>query len=228
MQVAVLGAGRSPAMMKSLPGPWLWVADIAPAKEAAWAARHAAWLSSSEHARLTRISRAERRAQMLAGHVLLRRLVAASSDVPADAVAIASDAEGRPAVEFPKGWRASLAHSGRWVVALLDAGDAASGVDIEFRQTRRDIQTIVKAACGVDVASRDHAYSVWAQREAEFKAGPGSADVWVATWDDHALAVCARAAPVTATLDLAGDGAARRLAMMWTTRPRLPVAAWAQ
>lgn len=209
-------------------GARLWIADIAPAREAAWAARHAAWLTPSEVARLDRIRRPQRRAQLLAGHVLLRRLVAAATGVPAAAVVVCSDPEGRPAIETPGGWRASLAHSGEWVVALVDAGLAAPGVDIEYRKPQRDIRAIVRAACGLDIDSRDEAYLVWAQREAEFKAGAAVADVWVATWDDHALAVCAGAVPATTAVDLAGDGVARELPLVWTSRPRLPTAASSQ
>jgi 4'-phosphopantetheinyl transferase EntD len=209
--------------------PRLWIADIAPARVAAWAARHMPWLSPSEQARLARMRRSDRRAQMLAGHVLLRRLVGAVSGLLAAEVEIVSDGDGRPAVVTPPGWQASLAHSGKWVVALIEAGGSVTpGVDIELRKPQRDIRAIVRAACGIETDSPDQAYQVWAQREAEFKAGEGPADVWVATWDDHALAVCARGVPAAAAIDLDGDGPAHELALEWTSRPRLPAAAWTQ
>lgn len=225
MQAPVPAAGHVPAVIDQPAAAWLWIANIAPARDPGWALRHAAWLAPSEVARLDRMRRPDRRAQLLAGHVLLRRAISAASGVPAAAVAVVSDSEGRPAVEAPAGWSTSLAHSGNWVVALLDSGAGPAGVDIEFRKPQRDIRAIVQAACGLDIESREQAYLVWAQREAEFKAGRDATDVWVATWDDHALAVCTRAAPAAAVVDLADDGPARELPLVWTRRPRLPAAA---
>jgi hypothetical protein len=205
----------------------LWIADFAPAKDPAWAGRHLGWLSSSERARFERIHRPDRRAQLLAGHVLLRQLLAALAGVAAHSVAIVSDSDGRPIVEAPAGWCASLAHSGRWVIALVETGGAAApGVDIELHKPRRDIRAIVRAACGIDARSPEQAYLVWAQREAELKAGRRVADVWVATWDGHAMAACSSAPPDAALAELDGDGALRVLDIAWARRARLPASAW--
>jgi phosphopantetheinyl transferase len=206
----------------------LWLADIAPACDQAWAMHHMTWLSSTEAARLARMHRPARRAQLLAGHVLLRRLLAALTGTPAQAVSIAADAEGRPAVSAPQGWRSSLAHSGRWVAALVDAADAAVGVDIEFRKPQRDIRAIVRAACGIEAGSADEAYALWAQREAEYKAGHSGGEVWVASWDDHVLAVCGRAVPDVAAVTLDDAEPVRTLPLAWTARPRLPARLWMQ
>ncbi len=211
-----------------LRGPIVWLADLAPAHDAAWTARHDAWLTPDERARAGRIQRPERRAQLVAGHVLLRRLAAAVSGVPADAVRVGAEAEGRPIVAWPSGWRASLAHSGRWIAALLDAGDVDAGVDIERHAPRRDIRALVQAACGVSAASDDEAYLTWAQREAEIKAGAAAPSTWVATWTGHALAVCARAAPVVFQTDLGSDRPPVAVSIDWQRRGRLPAQALPQ
>lgn len=205
-------------------GPWLWLADIKPATLPDWIERHASGFSASEQARLQRISRPERRTQFLAGHVLLRRLVAARSGVAAAQVRIESQRDGRPDLLEPAGWRPSLAHSRQWVAALLVANGDGPGVDIEFMQPTRQIQTIVKLACSVDAESREHAYLVWAQREAELKASTNPPETWVTTWSGHALAVCAKGPPEAALLDLARDGPAVTLGLDWTKRPPISVA----
>jgi len=203
--------------------PSLWLADVAPAARPDWIEQHVGSLSVSEQARLQRIARAERRAQLLAGHVLLRRLVAASAGIAAREVNVRSQPDGRPELVAPLGWQPSLAHSKQWVAALLDMGASGAGVDIELMQPGRQIEAIVKLACGIDAESREHAYLVWAQREAEIKAGPNGAGVWVTTWSGLALAVCASASPVVALVDLEQPMLARTLALTWSYRPRLPV-----
>jgi hypothetical protein len=200
--------------------PWLWLADIGPATRSEWIERHAPWLSESEQARLQRIGRPERRAQLLAGHILLRRLVAAQAGVAADEVKLCSHADGRVELISHRGWQPSLAHSKQWVAALADRGTAAAGVDIEFMQAERQIQAIVQLACAVESESREDAYLVWAQREAELKAGPDTAGVWVTTWTGYALAVCAGASPLVSQVDLAGAAPARALDLVWSRRPR--------
>jgi hypothetical protein len=201
--------------------PWLWLADIGPATRPEWVERHAPWLSQSEQARLQRIGRPERRAQLLAGHVLLRRLVAARAGIGPEEVKLCSQADGRVELISPRGWQPSLAHSKQWVGALADPGAAGAGVDIEFMQAERQIQAIVQLACAVEVEAREDAYLVWAQREAELKAGSNAAGVWVTTWTGHALAVCTSASPRVMQVDLAGDTPAHALDLVWSSRPRL-------
>jgi len=208
--------------MRSTAPPWLWLADIGPAAQPEWIDRHGAWLSASEQARLERIVRAERRAQLLAGHILLRRLVAAFTGVAACDVDLRSQPDGRVELIAPPAGRPSLAHSKQWVAALFDPGPACAGVDIERMSTGRQIQAIVKLACSIEAESPEAAYLIWAQREAEAKAGPEAPDVWVATWAGNALAVCASTLPAVAQLDLAGELPPRALDLVWTRRPRLP------
>jgi 4'-phosphopantetheinyl transferase EntD len=180
-------------------------------------------LSASERQRWDAIRRPERRAQFFAGHLLLRRLVGDVAGAPAATVSLQMEADGRPRLASPPGWNVSLAHSGRWVAALVDAGVHAVGVDIELRK-QRDIGAIVQAAYGVYAASPDEAYAMWAQHEAEFKAGPEAARAtatWVASFDDHALAVCARATPRVAIVRLDDEGPSRPVDIAWSCRVAL-------
>lgn len=202
----------------------LWLAEIAPAMQTAWSRRQDGTLSASEAARLLRLQRPQRRAQFLAGHVLLRRLVAAYAGVAVEDVVIESLADGRPEVRLPAGWRASIAHSHGLVAVLLAGDGVAAGVDIEWMDPQRDIEAIARAACAVAPASREHAYRIWAQHEAELKAGSQGDRVCVATWNEHALAACAPAPPVVELVDVAACGPARPLAIDWSIRPRLPIA----
>jgi hypothetical protein len=216
-------SGDDPTMNVKSAGPWLWLADIAPALRPQWIDAHAAWLSGEEQTRLQRFGRSERRAQFLAGHILLRRLVAAHTGAAPQDVLIDARADARPAVVARVAVQASLAHSRQWVAALLQTGAASVGVDIEFMHPARQIESIVKLACDVDASSREHAYLVWAQREAAIKAG-GGASTWVTSWTGHAIAVCAAAIPAVAVLDLGADEAPRGLELTWTVRPALPLA----
>ncbi len=222
MQAPVRVAAPMPATVEPIAAPLLWLADIAPARNAAWAARQIPLLSSSERRRFDRIQAVERRAQLLAGHVLLRRLLAAAARVEPGAIVIGSDEAGRPCVDMPAGWGASLAHSGCWVAALVSAGQPAPGVDIERHKPQRDILAIVRSACGVDAASAEEAYLVWAQHEAELKAGHSDTEVWVATWQGHAVAACAGGPPRAAVAQLDAEGAPQPIDLAWTHRDRLP------
>jgi phosphopantetheinyl transferase len=161
------------------------------------------WLprfSDSERQRLERLSRPLRRQQFIAAHALLR-LAAASLDVPADSLRCEVDGDGRPRIEAPAGWQASLSHSGAYVAVLLDRGTRPVGVDIEQMRAERDIVAIVRAACGVDAGSRDQAYQVWAAHEARLKTAadgvPAAGDMsaWHASFDGHALAVAGTRQP---------------------------------
>lgn len=214
-------AGRSGATRVSPTMPMLWLADIAPARRSDWIDAHAGWLSASERARWQRIARPERRAQFLAGHVLLRRLVAACGADAAAEVVVTSDTDGRPGVA---GWQPSLAHSKHWVAALLDADGDTVGVDIEWMQPTRQIETIVRLACSVEAESPERAYLIWAQREAEIKAGSlRQSTTRVATWNGHALAACASATPAVAVIDLDTHAAPAVTSLDWTQPSRLPL-----
>jgi len=223
----VQDTGQDPTVSNKSTAPWLWLAEIDPATRTDWIDAHTAWLSSSEQARLQRILRPERRAQLMAGHILLRHLVAARSGLAAGNVQIRSNPDGRPELVGRADLQPSIAHSKRWVAALLDAGDAAVGVDIEFMQPERQIEKIVQLACSVEAGSREQAYLVWVQREAQIKAASGIAPVWVTTWSGHALAACSRTPPEVAivALESVAPTPVRPLQLSWTSRPPLTMAA---
>jgi 4'-phosphopantetheinyl transferase len=181
--------------------PRLWLADVGPASQPDWAAAHARWLSASEHTRWQRFVRPLRRAQFLAGHVLLRHLMGAWAAADAASVAIESRADGSAVIALPTGFRCSLAHSNRWVAALVDREPHGVGVDIEWMRPDRAIEAIVEAGCGRRATSREHAYRLWALHEAQLKAR-AAAGSWVATLPGHALAVCARGVPDATLFDL--------------------------
>jgi len=195
---------------------WLWLADVGPATQAQWVARHENRLSASEAIRLQRIVRPWRRAQFLAGHALLRRLLATCAEVAEERVVIESRGDGRPEVGSPTGWCVSIAHSRRFVAALAAAGPQAVGVDVEWMNPDRDIDAIVQALGEPPPGSREIAYQWWARHEAEVKVGAGASPVWVTNWNDFAVAVCAGEQPgVVATVDLASQEPARALALFW-------------
>jgi 4'-phosphopantetheinyl transferase len=200
------------------------LAEVAPATRRDWVGRHEPWLTPSERARLLRIVRPQRRAQFVAGHVLLRRLVAACAGLEARAVAVESLPDGRPWLGAPAAWQVSLAHSQRWVAALAGAGEAALGVDIEWINPARAIEALVQLAGMPRPDSREHAYLLWAQREAQFKAAGGGAGLHVAIWQGHALAVCGPSAPAVAWVDLADTAPAQPLALTWAVPARWPAA----
>lgn len=182
--------------------PLLALAELvdSPSLAARWLPR----FSDSERQRLERLARPQRRAQFVAAHALLRlaaeavglggadRLDADRHDVDRlDRFRCEVDADGRPRIAAPGGWQVSLSHSGTRVVALLDRGRQAIGVDIERMNNERDIVSIVAAACSKHAGSRDQAYRIWAAHEARLKTA-ADGDVlraWHALFDSDALAI---------------------------------------
>ena len=204
----------------------LWLADSGVATQPAWIETHSAWLTSEERERLARFTRPQRRAQFLAGHILLRRVVAACWCIDPRDVRVATRADGSPEVLVPAGVQCSLAHTGRWVAALVqpaEADDCRPGVDIESMRSDRPIEAIVKLACGIDAVSREQAYRAWAQHEAQIKAAAG-APPFVTTWEGHALAVCAGGRPRSAVVDLAAPDHRTPLDLIWTDGLAWPAA----
>jgi hypothetical protein len=176
-------------------GAHLWLATTGAADDPVWAQAFVRHLSSSEEARLRRFARPQRRTQFLAAHALVRMAIAARSGCTADAVHVAQDDDGRPRIDAPATQRVSLAHSGQWAAALVDADAAGKplGVDIELCEAERDIEAIV-GVIGVHAASRADAYRQWVCFEATQKA-PGAEHVWVALCNELALGVAGIARP---------------------------------
>lgn len=199
----------------------LWLTDIAAAQQPGFIEGWTARFAASERARLQRLSRPQRRLQFVCGHALLRYLLADCARVPVGQVQVESGTAG-VVVACPAGWHASVAHSGRWVAALV--AQRPVGVDIEAMRGERDIRGIVAAACGRRTASRAQAYRVWTQYEAELKCAANDA-THVASWGELALAANAPTPPLVALFDLARPATARGLDLAWTARPTLRDAA---
>jgi len=152
------------------------------------------WLTASERARLATIERAARRTQFVLGHWLLRRAVAHRCDMPASAVMVESEADGRPAVANPAGVCASVSHSGSLAAALVDS--VTIGIDVEAMNHGRDIVAIAAAVCGCRGQSRIDAYRLWVQREAALKiSSSGARDVWSCDWRGFAVAAAGLRVP---------------------------------
>ncbi len=92
----------------------------------AWQAEQMARLTSTERARLARISRPQRRAQFVVAHCNLRCALASAG---LDDAVIEVDAEGRTQLHAGEPVYASIAHSEDYV-AVIVAGDPV-GVDLE-------------------------------------------------------------------------------------------------
>ena len=101
-----------------------------------WEAEQITRLSSTERARLARISRSQRRAQFVMVHCALRWALAA---VGHDNATIEVDTEGRPLLHASVPGYASIAHSAD-VVAVVIAGEPI-GVDLESMRRERDLST---------------------------------------------------------------------------------------
>jgi 4'-phosphopantetheinyl transferase len=137
-----------------------------------------AWLSPSERERLPRLRVESRRRQYLAGHWLLRELLA--------------EACGGQAADWPIGERhsqapsigragailhASLSHSGDWIAAAI--APQPIGIDIEERHARSGMQrfdAMLRAADDAPGTLDDDALLArWVLREALIKQQGGSA-----------------------------------------------------
>lgn len=166
------------APLAALPATlWLAHAATAPAPDEVQSA--AAVFSPSEQARLARITRPARRAQFIAGHLLLRALLqslgvaAPVIEVAADGRPLAQDADGR-------GVGVSLAHSGGWVAALA-GGEGVPGVDIELsRDAPADPQWPAGRPPRLIAADE---LDRWVVAEARAKSLPRHASCWVSRWE---------------------------------------------
>jgi len=92
------------------------------------------WLSASEQVRLARLRVPARRDQYLAGHWLVRSLLAAEGGTPFD-WSLDERPGLPPAVQDHAGLQVSLSHSGLWIAAAVSA--APIGIDIEQRDPPR-------------------------------------------------------------------------------------------
>ena len=140
------------------------------------------WLSGSELARYRQFARAQRQRQFLVGRVLLRQALAPLLGVPARAIGLLEQTGAAPRLVLPEGAQAgfSISHSGPWVACAVSA-DTALGLDIEMRDTTRDLTALAAQAFDADTcawlaarAPQDRLrefYRLWSAQEARIKLG---------------------------------------------------------
>ena len=158
-----------------------------------WEAEQITRLSSTEHARLARISRPQRRAQFVVAHCALRWALAAAG---LENTTIEVDHEGRLLLHASVPVYASIAHSAD-SVAVIVSGDPI-GVDLESTRRKRDL--VATAAmlnlCGDEASNAAAVLRAWVTAEARLKAGPGaSSQVWLSSWGACQLAVAGIPSP---------------------------------
>ena len=183
-------------MAKTLGGtltPSLYLSRFSLPLDSAWEAAQIDRLTSTERARLARISRPQRRAQFVVAHCTLRwGLTAAGLE---DAT-IEVDSEGRPLVHASVAVYASIAHSTGFIAAMV-ASDPI-GVDLESTRRTRDLNATA-AVRGVFSDGSDDAVAAlraWVAAEARLKAGARARpQVWLSSWEACQLAVAGSASP---------------------------------
>lgn len=165
-----------------------------------WQTAQIARLTLTERVRLARIERPLRREQFVAGHCLLRRLLA---DAGHQEATIEVDADGRVRLSANVPLFASIAH-GANAVAVVVAG-VPVGVDLEPMKPLRDPRAAA-AMLGLPAEGFEDASPIlraWVVAEARLKAGPEAfAQVWRTAWERCQLAVAGAAnQPLTGVLD---------------------------
>lgn len=158
----------------------------------AWQAEQIASFTSSERARLARISRPQRRAQFVVAHRMLRSVLASGG---ARKAMIEVDAEGRLQLHAGVSVYASLSHSQDFVAAIA-AGEPV-GVDLEcIRRKWHPDEAAALLELAVDTDAPDAVLRAWVRAEARLKAGPGARpQVWLSRWEGCQLAVAGISSP---------------------------------
>jgi len=159
-----------------LTGAVLWLDRIGPLAAEAEAGV-LQLLSPTEQGRLARISSAKRRAEFLAGRLLLRRLLAATLGGEARDWSLTAAEDGPPLVPADAGVCLALSHSGGWVAGAVSTSPA--GLDLETPGRARDVLALAANVCtpgeqarlcALQGAARDAAFrEMWTLKEAWLK-----------------------------------------------------------
>ncbi|HEX2605582.1 MAG TPA: 4'-phosphopantetheinyl transferase superfamily protein [Oxalicibacterium sp.] len=137
------------------------------------------WLSASEAARYRRFIRPQRQRQFLLGRILLRIALAELLGIETSGIALAERPGNAPAligiVPVPA---FSIAHSGHWVACAVST-DTPLGLDIEVRNSERDLAALARQAFSrkeadalakLDGEARVRTfYELWSRKEAAYK-----------------------------------------------------------
>jgi 4'-phosphopantetheinyl transferase len=161
-------------MMSDMPHLWLHRVDSVLQRAPA----DSEWLSPSERERLPRLRVEPRRRQYLAGHWLLRELLAETiGGHPADWPLCERRSQAPSVDRGDAPLHVSLSHSGEWVAAAV--APQPIGIDIEPRHARCGMQrfdAMLRAADDAPGALDDDALVArWVLREALIKQHGGSA-----------------------------------------------------
>lgn len=134
------------------------------------------WLSASEYARLQRLRVSARRDHYLAGHWLLRQLLATHCGNVPEAWSL-GERDGLPPQIEGSALCASLSHSGDWIAAALSA--SAIGIDLEQRGPRPALERYPELLRAVDdppgSLDNDALLQRWVVKEALIKRDHGNA-----------------------------------------------------
>lgn len=134
------------------------------------------WLSPCEQARAATMRAPTRHAQYLAGHWLLRTLLAqAHGGDPRDHALL--ERENQPPAVAGSAWHTSLSHGGDWIAAALSP--APIGIDLEPRTPRPALRRLQHLLLNPDEApgslDDDALLQRWVIKEALIKRDHGSA-----------------------------------------------------
>lgn len=140
------------------------------------------WLGSDERERHARFRFERDRDIYLVAHVLLRRMLARVTGVPAAALTFSAGPHGRPEIAAPEParvFRFNLSHT-HGLVACGVCRDADIGVDVEYVERRVELMGVAKHVFSpVEVeglaalsgsAQRERFFDLWTLKEAYIKA----------------------------------------------------------
>lgn len=134
------------------------------------------WLAPSEQQRVARLRVAERRNQYLAGHWMLRCLLAEQLDSEPCALTLI-ERENLPPALAGSSLQLSLTHGGDWIAAAWSA--APIGIDLEPRQPRPALDRLQHLLLNDEEApgslDNDALLQRWVLKEALIKRDHGSA-----------------------------------------------------
>ncbi|SFU77681.1 4'-phosphopantetheinyl transferase family protein [Pseudoduganella namucuonensis] len=179
----------------------LWLLDAA-AVDAALAAEWLSAMGPGERHRYHGFKRPARRAQFLAGRMLLRRALMEAAGIAPHALEVCERPGAAPELRVAHGARApyfSLSHSGHWIACAVSAATPL-GVDIEIMDAARDIaalsaQAFTEAEAAAIAALPEPGrvpafYALWSRREAEYKLGSAPSHFHAVSHPELSVALC--------------------------------------